>query len=331
MNGRGAPVAIVTGASGFVGSHIADTLLDRGARVRCLLRARSSTRWLEGKEFEIVRVPLEDERSLEEALRGATWIVHAAGETAAQSADAFFEANVRSTERVLRAACHAAPDLKRFVLVSSQAASGPSRDGRPVVESDVPRPASEYGISKLRAEELTLALRDRLPVVCIRPPGVYGPRDRAFLKLFRAARWHVRPRRTAGNRISLVRAEDLAQAVWLALTHDRAAGEVFFASDPDQTSYDDFGRAVADSVGAWTVPVEPPLWLLHTLALLSEGVGALTARPPLLSRRKIREITAGDWICSSAKLRERLGWSGGPALAEGVRRTAEWYRSVGWL
>ena len=125
-----APVALVTGASGFVGSHVVDELLRQGATVRCLLRSTSSRRWLEGKEVEYVDGDVCHRPSLDAAVAGADWIVHAAGLTHAPSAAGFHEANVLGTETLLAAALDARPAPRRFVYISSQAAAGPSREDR---------------------------------------------------------------------------------------------------------------------------------------------------------------------------------------------------------
>ncbi|HEY6572035.1 MAG TPA: NAD(P)-dependent oxidoreductase, partial [Candidatus Eisenbacteria bacterium] len=283
-----APLAVVTGASGFVGSHIADELLRRGARVRCILRRSSSRRWLEGKPLEIVVAPLEDAAALAEAVSGAAWIVHAAGLTSARSAAEFHEANVAGTERMLRAALTVGPGLRRFLLISSQAAAGPSLDGMPVSEAHPPRPVSAYGDSKLRSEELVLQMRSRLPVCSIRPPAVYGPRDEATLKLFVAVKRHLQPVLHRGGKFSLVHVEDLARACGLALEDDRAAGEIFFVAEPDATDYDQMGKVAKRALGTWAVRFEPPSWLLSAGALAGEAIGALTNRPPFLSRQKLR-------------------------------------------
>ena len=326
-----APLAVVTGASGFVGSHIADELLRRGARVRCIVRRSSSRRWLERKPLEVVVAPLEDSTVLAAAVAGATWIVHAAGLTSARSAAEFHEANVGGTERMLRAALTVGPGLRRFLVISSQAAGGPSRDGMPVSEAHPPRPVSAYGESKLRSEELVLQMRNRLSVCSIRPPAVYGPRDEATLKLFVAVKRHLQPVLHRGGKFSLVHVEDLARACWLALEDDRAAGEIFFVAEPDATNYDEMGKFAKRALGTWAVRFEPPAWLLTAGALAGEAIGALTNRPPFLSRAKLREIQAGDWICTSVKIRARLGWSPRMPIEEGFRQTAAWYREAGWL
>ena len=329
--GLEAPLAVVTGASGFVGSHAVDELLRQGARVRAILRGTSSRQWLEGKPVEVVNASLFDPDALRGALEGADWVVHAAGMIRARSAAEFHECNVVGTERMLRAALDLEPSPRRFLFVSSQAAAGPSRDGAPVDERHRPHPVSAYGESKLRAEQLVLGMGDRLPVTVIRPPAVYGPRDTAILKAFRAAKWHLQPSLKARGRFSLVHSADLSAAILAALARDEAVGEVFFASEPDVTDYEELGILVRQALGTWAVPVAIPGPLLHIMALGSELVGGVTGHPPILTREKLKEITAGDWICSSDKLRGRLGWSPRISLAEGIRATADWYRSAGWL
>jgi nucleoside-diphosphate-sugar epimerase len=326
-----APLAVVTGGSGFVGSHLVDELLRRGARVRCLVRRSSSTRWLEGTSAEVVVAPLDDPAALAAAVAGATWIVHAAGLTSARNPREFYDVNVGGTEQMIRAALTVGPGLRRFLYISSLAAAGPSRDGLPVTEAHPPRPVSAYGESKLRAEELVFQTRARLPVVSIRPPAVYGPRDEATLKIFAAVKRHIQPVLKGGGTFSLVHVEDLARACGLALEDDRAVGEIFFVAEPDVTDYDAMGRLTKRALGTWAMRFEPPAWLLAAGALAGEAIGALTNRAPFLSRQKLREITSGDWICSSGKIRARLGWVPEMPAAAGFAQTAAWYREAGWI
>jgi len=325
------PLAVVTGASGFVGSHIVDELLRNDARVRCILRPKSPTHWLDGKPVEILRLDEMDLDRLAVAVADAAWIVHAAGITQARSPKEFHEINVGGTERMLRAAMASNGNLQRFLYISSQAAGGPAAEGKPVVESDRPDPASTYGISKLRGEELTMLLKSRMPVVSIRPPAVYGPRDKAFLRLYRLLKRHVMPVLRADERFTLVYAEDLARAAYLALTHPRASGEIYFVGEPESTDSVEMGECIRRALGTWAVTVRPPGFVLQTGALVGELVGLATGSPPLLSREKLREITAGDWLCSSAKIRSQLGWTPQVGLEEGIARTAAWYREAGWI
>lgn len=324
-----ASLALVTGASGFVGSHLVDELLLRGARVRALVRGTSSRRWLDGKPVELADGALDDPRALEAALEGVDWVVHVAGLIRARNAAEFHESNVMGTERLLRAAGNR--PLRRFLFISSQAASGPSVDGRPVTEDHRPHPVSAYGESKLRAEQLVMMAADRFPVSVLRPPAVYGPRDTAIFKAFLAGKRHLEPVLRRRGRFSIVHVSDLASAAWAALTHEAAVGQVFFASEPDVTDYEELGTSIREALRTWTVRVSIPHWALMGIALGAETWARAAGQAPLLSREKLREIAAGDWLCSSHKIRERLGWTPRIGLREGIEATADWYRGAGWL
>jgi len=329
MSGAVAPLAVVTGASGFVGSHLVDELLLRGARVRAVVRGTSSRRWLAGKPVEFADASLGDAGALRRAVEGADWVVHAAGLIRARNGAEFHESNVAGTGRVLAAAREAS--VKRFVFVSSQAAAGVSRDGRPVSEGDPPRPVSTYGETKRLAEELVLRERERMAVTVIRPPAVYGPRDTAILKVFALAKRHLQPVLRSGGSFSMIHVADLASAVVLACSKEEAAGEIFFAAEPDRTDYDELGALVREALGTWTVRLAVPRWAMMGIARGAEAFGRVTGSAPLLTREKLREISAGNWVCSSAKIRERLGWAPRVPLARGIRSTADWYREAGWL
>jgi nucleoside-diphosphate-sugar epimerase len=326
-----APLALVTGASGFVGSHIVDELLRHGTRVRCLLRSTSSHRWLEGKPVEIVSGDVCERSSLDAAVQGADWIVHAAGLTSARDAAEFQRANASGTANLLHAALTTTPVPHRFLYISSQAAAGPSRDGTPVTEDLPPQPVSPYGQSKLAGETLVMRAADRLPVVTIRPPIVYGPRETSLLKYFRAVANHVRPEPGGPRSFSIVYAEDQARAVWECLTRDRAVGRIYFVGGPDITSVREMGDLIQRAIGTWAIRFRVPSALLQAGALAGEAIGSLTGRSPFFSREKFREITAGPWIVSSRRIREELSWSPAMALDQGVHATARWYREVGWV
>ncbi|HEU5311300.1 MAG TPA: NAD-dependent epimerase/dehydratase family protein, partial [Candidatus Eisenbacteria bacterium] len=178
---------------------------------------------------------------------------------------------------------------------------------------------------------LTLLLKGQLPVVVIRPPAVYGPRDNAIYRVFAAVKWHVLPVLRNRGRFSIIYAEDLARAVRLALSHPKAPGQIYFVGEPDVTDYEELGQTVRQAVGTWAVTVRAPEFVLRGAALGAEILGAVLGKAPLLTREKLAEITAGDWIFTSAKIRSQLAWEPEVSLEEGIRRTAAWYREAGWL
>src|SRR5581483_8675949 len=208
--------ALVTGASGFIGRHLAEHLLREGVRVRVLVR--DARRW-RGPRTEMAVGDLADRAALRNAVRGVDRVYHVAGLTKARREADYFTVNHLGTVHLLQACLEVNPALRRFVLVSSQAAAGPVWAGRPVTEHDPPRPVSAYGWSKLRAEQAALACSPLLPITIVRPPVVYGPRDRDTLLVFRAARFGLVPRLGPLACLSIVHVDDLVRGTRCAGEH----------------------------------------------------------------------------------------------------------------
>ena len=163
------PQVLVTGSTGFIGSHLVEFLLRQGARVRCLVRSRSNLRYLKDLNVDLVTADLRNRGNWDQAIRGVDYIFHLAGVTAAATRRGYFEGNLLTTRRLVESCMHEGNQLKRFIHISSVAAGGPSRDGRPVNENQIARPISSYGHSKLAAERLVLESRLPFPVTVIRP------------------------------------------------------------------------------------------------------------------------------------------------------------------
>lgn len=217
---RGA--ALVTGASGFVGSHLVDALVEEGWRVRCLVRTTSRLRWLPRARVELAHGALNDPPALRAALEEARVIFHLAGLTSATSPARYAAVNVEGTRALVAAMRERAPGAL-LVHCSSLAAAGPSLDGRPLSESDPPRPIGPYGESKLAAERLVAS--SGLDHVIVRPPAVYGPRDADILAVFRlAARGLALRLGPRGQRLSLVHVRDLAHGLIDAAEHGTNRG-----------------------------------------------------------------------------------------------------------
>ena len=178
-----APVAL-TGATGFVGSHLVDTLVSAGLKPRVLVRG-DRARWIgELDGLEIVRGSLEDPEALEALVEGAETVLHLAGALRAPSAAAFLEGNAGGTSRLVDAVRKRSPQAF-FLYCSSQAALGPSENPGGLGPEALPRPISAYGRSKAAAEEVVRNSGLRWSIV--RPPAIFGPRDVDILEFFRMA------------------------------------------------------------------------------------------------------------------------------------------------
>lgn len=324
--------ALITGASGFIGSRLARALADRDHRVRCLVRARSNLDALDGVEVECARGDVTASESLAEAVRGVDVVFHLAGIRRSPTPADFERVHVEGTRNLLSAVEAAAGTPPRMVLASSLAAMGPSSPDRPHREDDAPRPVEWYGESKARAETVCREFASRVPIAILRPPRVVGPGDRENLAFFRIVRRDFRLRIGGGPRpLSMVDVDDVVRAFLVAAEHPAAVGEAFFVAAEEATTLEGVQDLVARSLGI--TPRELPLapGLLRALAAAADGVSRLTGRHLPLNRKLAGQLLAPAWTCSAEKARRVLGFRAEVGLAESIDRSAKWYCEHGWL
>ncbi len=323
--------ALVTGATGFLGRHTAVALADAGWAVRALVRRLGSPAELGFGRLpvELVAGDIREAQDLESAARGCEAIVHLAGLVNARSLDSYRSVNVAGTERLVRAAGRSAPDAL-FVHVSSQAAVGPARAGRPVGEQDVPQPVSWYGQSKLESEEVVRRLWPG-PWIVLRPGPIYGPGDRGLLAYFRLAQSGWMPVPAGSSRIQIAHASSIALAFARAASRRDLSGRAGFLCDPGSLTVSGLAGAIASLRS-------PPARLLLLPDLVVRLAGhaetlreALTRRTRPFNADKAREVLAGDWLCDSGPMRRDLGLPEPIPLEKGLRETRDWYLKEGWL
>jgi nucleoside-diphosphate-sugar epimerase len=168
----------VTGANGFLGSHLVDRLLERGDEVHVLVRKTSNLQWLIGKDVRFHYGDVIGEgKGLRGGLQGVDVLLHVAGILRANRSRTYYEVNTQGTANVLEECLNVRPEIRRVVIVTSLAAHGPSPEGKTATEGDECHPIGDYAKSKRDAELVALKYADRLPVTVVRPPAIYGPRD----------------------------------------------------------------------------------------------------------------------------------------------------------
>ncbi|HNQ89646.1 MAG TPA: NAD-dependent epimerase/dehydratase family protein [Verrucomicrobiota bacterium] len=324
---------LVTGATGFVGSHVVDRLAARECPTVILLRQTSSRRFLEAHHgrLEVHEGSLQDPATLDAAVAGVTHVVHCAGLTRALHRTDFDAVNHRGTVRLLDALRRHATGLERFVLVSSLAAHGPASNTLPARETDPPRPVSAYGSSKLHAEE---AVRTQCPsgFVILRPPAVYGPRDLEFLRLFRAAQTGLVPSIGGGRQeLTLVYAPDLAEALVHCLTHPAAAGKTYHVGAPEVVTAANLAREIGAVLGRRPRFLPIPAPLVPLVCQIAALGARCRRRPSLLAHDKHRELLALGWVADTTRLEAETGFSCPTRLRPGLEHTAAWYRAHRWI
>jgi len=321
----------VTGATGFVGSHLTECLAAAGHEVTVLSRSPGRMAWIRHLSVRVVEGDLDRADALREFTAGQDAVVHAAGITLAADRAEFLRVNVDASVRLLSASLENSPALRRFVYISSQAAMGPSPPGASLEEDAPRRPISRYGESKSLAEEALARFADRVPVTFVRPPWVYGPRDRHTLALFRLAARGLRLVAGARSRYSIVHAADLAQGIRLAAESALPGARAYFFTDGEGRTVEELARIIAGAVGRRTVRVPVPVAAVAVVAAASELAGAIARRPAFLGFRKLGEVRNPCWVVSDRRAREELGWRPAIATERGMAETAAWYRTEGWL
>lgn len=332
MEQKGSQRVLVTGGTGLVGSHLVELLLRKGYAVACLVRDPRRLRWLAGLDVDVVVGDCSEPETLIPAVRNASVVFHVAGLTKARKVRDYYAVNYIGTKNILQACARNAPGIKKFVLISSLAAAGPSPDGDPVKDDDVPRPVSDYGKSKLLAEEEALRYKDMFPVVVLRPSAVYGPRDRDMYELFRWACRGLTIELFGGERsINLCYVEDLAAAILLAAEKETRNGGIYCVAEDRPYSWSEFRQTLLATGGVNAFNIKIPYALAYLIGLASEIGGLFTSRPALTNRQKVREAAQKHWICDLSKTEMELGFKALVPLQRGLTITWRWYRDHNWL
>jgi len=322
--------ALVTGATGFVGSHVVDRLLARGHEVVALIRSPAKAHGLAERGVQLVRGDLDDIPALTTAAEGVDVVYHVAALTGAVDEAEFLQANREGTANVVQAARAGGGD-PRLVLISSMAAGGPADRDRPRSGAGDDRPVTMYGRSKLASE---MVVREQsLPWTILRPPTVYGPRDRDnFIAIFKAARSGFSPVFGDGSQqLSMVHVDDLAEAILLAGTSPDVLGGTFYANHPEVLTsaalVEHIGRALGRSVRL--VPL--PEWLTRSALTVTGAWAAAFRQRTILRADKANEFYQPAWTGDPSPFIAATGWAPRYDAATGLAQTAEWYRTAGWL
>jgi dihydroflavonol-4-reductase len=324
--------ALVTGGTGFIGSHLVEALLQRGVQVRCLLRKTSDLTWLKGLPIEMTFGDCRDKASLREAVKDIDQIFHLAGITKAVEDKTYFEINAFGTEDLIRACLENNPYLQKFIYLSSQAAAGPCRNGNKKKESDPCEPISPYGQSKRMGEELVLAHTHELPLLILRPSAVYGPREKDIYTFFKFVSKRIKPCLNGQvQRISLCYVQDVIQAILLAAESQTKSGEIFFLSDGTDYRIEEIGDIFAQAMGVTALRIRVPKQMILGIAFFSEYFSKISKRPSLMNKWKAKEMIQKDWICDITRANTVLGFQPQFQLSQGARLTFHWYKKQKWL
>jgi nucleoside-diphosphate-sugar epimerase len=322
------PRALVTGANGFIGSHLVRELLDRGYEVNCLVRATSDLRSLAGLPVRLFIGDVRDPSSLVAPLQNVDYVFHLAAALLVTSQEEFDETNTQGTLNLLKAAAAQSPQqLKRFLYASSEAAVGPGQDATALDESAPLRPISWYGESKKNAEAHVRSFGNELPWTIVRFSSVYGEREQDISQAFPAIEKGLLPKIGVEEKATvLVYVRDVVRAVVDAAESPNTVGEIYHIAHPRVWSAEDVTRTIAAAMGhpdGLMFPV--PTALLQLVAPLAELIHEFDRQRPKLTRDKARELSQRFWVIDPAKAKRDFGWEAAFDLPEGMRRTTAYW------
>ncbi len=325
---------LVTGATGFIGSHLVRHLLALKEKegwqeeILCLVRSTSDLSALKGLQVKLVIGDLRNPDSLIPAVYGAMYIYHLAAELYTVSREQFLAANVIGTENLLKAAeIYAKSSLKRFLLVSSLAAAGPAPGLEPITEEqEFGPPVSWYAESKQKVEKIARQYSSGLPITIVRPSGVYGPRDPGFSAAFKAARLRIQA--TIGFKTGytgMVYAPDLVEGMVVAARDNYTAGKTYFLSNPVNYTIKEVGKTIGKAVGKpFGISIPIPIFIMQLAAIFAELMYLFTRQKPQPTRDKVRDLAQRFWLCSAKKAEKDFGWVAKTSFLEGAKLTNQY-------
>ncbi len=322
----------LTGASGFVGSFVARQLIRENHRVTCLVRPTSSLQWIKDLPVEFCTGSLLKAESFARSLQSVDYVIHVAGTTKAKNYEGYERGNVETTRQLFSTVDSLKIRLKRFVLISSQAAVGPSPSADPIDEDYPCRPLTQYGLSKLRSEEIARSYVPKIPVTIIRPPAVYGPQDRDVLQFFKAIKLGLNVMiGRIDQLVSIVYAEDLATGIVQAAFAAPASGKTYFLCDETPCRWSELARLSSTIMNKKYLTIHLPYFLVYGLSWFFEIFAGLSGKQNIINRDKMKEIEQPYWVISSRRAQKDFSYETKYPLPAGLEKTISWYLKNGWL
>lgn len=319
---------LVTGANGFIGSHLVRELLKRGHEVNGLIRKTSDLSSLSGLPVILHIGDVRDISTLAVPMQGVEYIYHTAAALLVTSEQDFLDTNTQGTKNMLETAdLYAKGTLKRFLYVSSQAGAGPATSPTPIDETAERKPVSWYGLSKMKSEDLVLSYKDRFPVTIVRPSAVYGERERDISQTFPLIDSHIQPKLGVLSKYTvMVYVEDLVNGFIDAAESPNSIGQTYFLTHPEVLTTSQVVKSIAVALGKPAGLMFPvPIFLMAAAAPLAEAMYQFNRERPPTTRDKVRELLQRYWVSSPAKAKRDFGWEAKFDLLSGMKPTTSYY------
>jgi nucleoside-diphosphate-sugar epimerase len=324
---------LITGANGFIGSTLVDLALEKGWEVTAAVRPTSDTTYLKNPSIRFLEINFNNEKDLSQKLHHAgrfDYIIHNAGTTKALNIEGYLAVNTENTKRFVNILRGDMLRPDKFLFVSSLASIGPTK-GQNIINPQYTRnPVTGYGESK-KAAELYLESLDDFPWVAIQPTAVYGPRDKemfTFIKLVnRGIEFNLG---TKSQNMSFIYSKDLTSMMIAALENGHI-GKKYLATDGQFYKTEDLGKAVKTALNKKALTIKVPLSIVHIVANISENIGKIRQKAPMLNREKMNELAAESWLCDMNETFTDLDFQPQHNLYSGMEETVNWYRQNNWI
>lgn len=324
--------ALVTGSSGFIGSHLVEALLKKGFRVHCLIRKDSHLEWIKDQNVNFIVADYLNKSTLYKPLAGMEYIFHLGAVINAPDWDSYYKINTLGTKNIIEVCAEVNPDIKKFIFVSSIAASGPSYQKIFKKETDECRPVSLYGKSKLYAEQIVTEFEYKIPIVIVRPANILGIRQKELFSVLKLVKKRIIP--MLGNRdlqTSICFVQDLVTALILVAENDQACGETYFVSDNKAYSWFEMLTCIAKILKVYPIVLRIPYPVMLSIAWISENLSKVINRKPLISIEHISSARKHYYLYTSEKIQNEHDFHPMINFTDGINEIVNWYKKQGML
>ncbi len=325
---------LLTGATGFIGSHILDYLLENGHNVKCLIRKSSNTRWLDSKNTELIYSDFVNYEFIRDKLSDIEIVVHVAGIIAALNFKEFCRVNTQGTKILLDAVATSSKKFQKFIYISSQTVGGPAKSlDSPISENQKPNPITSYAKSKFEAENYIIKNNYGIKYTILRPSAVIGERDPGIVQIFQMVKKGFAPMMGLDKKyLNLIYGKDLAQATVNCIDNQISDNNIYYIAGQDKMNWDflmDEIKIAVNNPKAIKLKVPNPVVL--TVGYINEKISQITKQPQIFNYDKAIDFTRKYWICNSEKARREINLKTDAKISELLKNTADWYIKNGWL
>ncbi|NSW44956.1 MAG: NAD(P)-dependent oxidoreductase [Bacteroidales bacterium] len=330
---------LITGASGFVGSFLVEEAIKRGYKPIAGIRTSSSKKYLQQPEIDFIYFNLFDKEQIKQQLNqyiqknGAIdYIIHNAGVTKVKRLDEFMKVNYECTRNFVEALLESKHIPEKYIQISSLAAFGPGNNKtlEPVKLSDTPQPNTEYGRSKLKAEEF-IRSKNELPWIVFRPTGVYGPRETDYFVYLKTINRGFEPYiGFKSQHLTFIYVKDLARLVFDAL-ESPFKHRAYFIADNNVYLSEEYAAIVKKHLHKKTIKLRVPLFLVKFISIILEFIFGLFGRTPVLNKDKYNILSSLNWKCEVEPLQRDFNFKAEYDLDKGVKESIDWYKEQKWL